>query len=200
MKFYSDFPARRARQITVDVLAIAAIAAWVWLGSFVYQLIIDLRDFGVQMEEAGAGFRQTMTDLSTDLGNVPLIGTGIRAPFDGASDAGASLESAGQAQQVAVENMATGLGIGIAALPVLMILVIWLIPRVRFARRAGTTRSMVQAGANVDLLALRALATQKIARLSAVDADPMAAWRRGDATVVKALAALELKSSGVRID
>ena len=200
MKFYSDFPARRARQITVDVLAIAAIAAWVWLGSFVYQLIIDLRDFGVQMEEAGAGFRQTMTDLSTDLGNVPLIGTGIRAPFDGASDAGASLESAGQAQQVAVENLATGLGIGIAALPVLMILVIWLIPRVRFARRAGTTRSMVQAGANVDLLALRALATQKIARLSTVDADPMAAWRRGDATVVKALAALELKSSGVRID
>jgi hypothetical protein len=28
----------------------------------------------------------------------------------------------------------------------------------------------------------------------------MAAWRRGDAAVVKALAALELKSSGVRID
>jgi len=200
MKFYSDFSARRARQITVDVLALVAIAAWVWLGSFVYRLVIDLRDFGVQMEEAGAGFRQTMTDLSTDLGNVPLIGTGIRAPFDGASDAGASLESAGQAQQVAVENLAAGLGIGIAALPVLMILIIWLIPRLRFARRAGTTKTLVKAGANVDLLALRALTTQKITRLATVDEDPMAAWRRGDAKVVRALAALELKSSGVRID
>jgi len=200
MKFYSDFRARRVRQITWDVLALLAIAAWVWLGTFVYRLIMDLSDFGIQMEEAGAGFRQTMTDLSTDLGNVPLIGTGIRAPFDGASDAGSALESAGQAQQVAVQNLATGLGLGIAVLPILMILIVWLIPRVRFARRAGTAKSMVKAGANVDLLALRALATQKIGTLAQIDSDPMAAWRRGDATVVKALAQLELRSSGVRID
>ena len=200
MKFYSDFRARRARQITWDVLALLAIAAWVWLGVFVYKLVYGLTDFGIQMEDAGAGFRQTMTDLSTDLGNVPLIGTGIRAPFDGASDAGASLESAGQAQQVAVQNLATGLGIGIAVLPVLMILIIWLIPRVRFARRAGTAKSLVRAGANVDLLALRALATQRITTLAQVDPDPVAAWRRGDTAVVRALAALELRSSGVRLD
>jgi len=200
MKFYSDFRARRARQIAWDVLALLAIAAWVWLGVFVYKLVYGLTDFGIQMEDAGAGFRQTMTDLSTDLGNVPLIGTGIRAPFDGASDAGASLESAGQAQQVAVQNLATGLGIGIAVLPVLMILIIWLIPRVRFARRAGTAKSLVRAGANVDLLALRALATQRITTLAQVDPDPVGAWRRGDTAVVRALAALELRSSGVRLD
>ena len=118
MKLYSDFGPRRTRQIIGDVLALAAVAAWVWLGITVYQLVENLAAFGVQMEEAGAGFKETMTEVGDTLGSVPLIGPGIRAPFDGASGAGGALESAGQSQQIAVNQLATGLGIGIAALPI----------------------------------------------------------------------------------
>lgn len=199
MKLYSDFGPRRTRQIIGDVLALAAIAAWAWLGVAVYQLVENLSAFGVQMEEAGAGFKQTMTEVGDTLGGVPLIGGGIRAPFDGASGAGGALEAAGQSQQVAVNQLATGLGIGIAALPILTILVLWLVPRIRFARRAGRAKAIVKSGAGIDLLALRALATQKISALTTVDPDAMAAWRRGDETVMRALAQLELKSSGVRL-
>ncbi|WP_411700186.1 hypothetical protein [Conyzicola sp.] len=199
MKFYSDFGPQRSRQITVDLLAVAFMAAWVWLGLFVHSLVIGLTDFGVQMEQAGAGFRETMTDVGENLGGVPLIGGGIRGPFDNASDAGATLEAAGASQQVAVQNLALGLGLGIAVLPVLAILVLWLLPRVRFARRAANARRLVSAGAGIDLLALRALTTQRLTTLGAIDADPMAAWRRGDETVMRSLAALELKSSGVRL-
>ena len=199
MKPYSDFAAHRSRQITVDVLAVAAIAAWIWLGAFVYSLVIGLTDFGVQMEQAGAGFRSTMTDLGDNLGGVPLIGGGIRGPFDSASSAGATLESAGQSQQAAVADLATGLGWGIALVPVLMILVIWLVPRLRFMRRAGQARTLARSGVALDLLALRALTNQRLPELAAVDSDPTAAWRRGDAAVMRALAALELKSAGVRL-
>jgi hypothetical protein len=199
MKFYSDFAAQRSRQITVDVLAIAFMAAWIWLGVFVHSLVIGLTDFGREMERAGAGFRETMTDVGENLGGVPLIGRGIRGPFDNASDAGATLEAAGASQQVAVQNLALGLGLGIAVLPVLAILVLWLVPRLRFARRAATVRRLVSAGAGIDLLALRALTSQRLTTLGAIDADPMAAWRRGDETVMRTLAALELKSSGVRL-
>ena len=199
MKPYSDFAAHRTRQITVDVLALAAIAAWIWLGAFVYSLVIGLTEFGVQMEQAGAGFRSTMTDVGDDLGGVPLIGSGIRGPFDSASSAGATLESAGQSQQTAVANLATGLGWGIALVPVLMILVIWLVPRIRFMRRAGQARTLARSGVALDLLALRALSNQRLPELAAVDSDPAAAWRRGDAAVLRALAALELKSAGVRL-
>jgi hypothetical protein len=199
MKFYSDFAAQRSRQITVDVLAIAFMAAWIWLGVFVHSLVIGLTDFGKEMERAGAGFRETMTDVGENLGGVPLIGRGIRGPFDNASDAGATLEAAGASQQVAVQNLALGLGLGIAVLPVLAILVLWLVPRLRFARRAATVRRLVSAGAGIDLLALRALTSQRLTTLGAIDADPMAAWRRGDETVMRTLAALELKSSGVRL-
>ena len=199
MKLYSDFGPRRTRQIIVDVLALAAIAAWVWLGVTVYQLIENLAGFGVQMEEAGAGFKETMVEVGESLGAVPVIGGGIRIPFDGASGAGAALEAAGQSQQVAVNQLATGLGIGIAVLPILMILVLWLMPRIRFIRKAGRAKAIVTSGAGIDLLALRALATQKISALNAIDTDAVAAWRRGDETVMRALAGLELKSSGVRM-
>jgi hypothetical protein len=200
MKLYSDFPARRTRQILGDLFALGLIGAWVWLGVFVYELVMNLSDFGVQMEDAGGQFRETMTEVSSTLGDVPLIGGGIRAPFDGASDAGAALEAAGVQQQIAVQQLATGLGVGIAVLPVLTILVIWLVPRIRFALKASATKKQLGAGASLDLLALRALSTQKLSTLTALDADPLAAWRRGDTQVVKALAQLELRSSGVRLD
>ena len=199
MKLYSDFGPRRSRQIVGDVLALLTIGAWVWLGIAVYQLVENLAQFGVEMEQAGAGFRETMTEVGDNLGSVPLIGGGIRVPFDGASNAGAALESAGQSQQVAVNQLATGLGLGIAVLPIVMILVLWLVPRIRFARRAARARAIVDTGAGIDLLALRALANQHVSALTAIDADAMAAWRRGDERVMRSLAQLELKSSGVRL-
>lgn len=199
MKFYADYPARRTRQIVTDVLCLAAIAAWAWLGATVYALVMGLSGFGSQMEQAGAGFRSTMTDVSDTLSGIPLIGSGVKAPFDGASDAGAALESAGRAQQVAVHQLALGLGIGIAVLPILMILIVWLVPRIRFARRAAAARRMADEPASLDLLALRALASQRLGRIAAVHPDALSAWRAGDPDVVRALASLELRSSGVRL-
>ncbi|MGX5680360.1 hypothetical protein [Schumannella luteola] len=199
MRLYSDFADHRARQITADVIAIILIGLWVWLGVTVFTVVNSLAGFGQQMEQAGAGFRETMTEVGESLGDVPLIGGGIRVPFDGASQAGGALEAAGQSQQDAVLQLALVLGIGIAALPIVMILVLWLIPRIRFVRRAGRAQRILSTGAGVDLLALRALATQKLATISSVDPDAMAAWRRGDERVLRALAALELKSSGVRL-
>jgi hypothetical protein len=199
MRLYSDFAPRRTRQIIADLIAIAFIAGWIWVGTTVAGLVGALADYGRQMEEAGAGFAQTMTEVGDNLGGVPVIGGGIRIPFDGASEAGAALEAAGRSQQEAILALATGVGIGIAALPILMILLIWLVPRLRFARRAARTAALVNAGAGVDLLALRALATQDVATLSAVDPDAMAAWRRGDERVLRQLAQLEASSAGVRL-
>jgi hypothetical protein len=199
MKIYSDFAGRRTRQIIADVLELGAIALWVWFGYTVFTLINNLAVFGVQMEDAGAGFEQTMTEVGDTLGGIPLIGPGIRLPFDGASAAGGTLEAAGQAQQEAVLQLATTLGIGTAALPVLTILIVWLVPRILFVRRAGRAKAVVATDAGMDLLALRALTTQKISAITRIDADALGAWRRGEPDVVRRLAQLELKASGVRV-
>lgn len=199
MKVYSDFAGRRTRQIVADVLALAAIALWVWFGYTVFTLVNALAAFGVQMEDAGAGFAQAMSDVGETLGGIPLIGPGIRVPFDGASAAGGTLEAAGQAQQDAVLQLALTLGIGTAALPVLMILLVWLVPRILFIRRAGRATAVVSADAGLDLLALRALTTQKLSAITTIDPDALGAWRRGEPEVVRRLAQLELRAAGVKL-
>ena len=199
MRIYSDFAARRTRQIIADVAAVVAIGLWIWFGVVVFQLVNGLASWGVQMEQAGAGFSDTMTDVGETLGGVPLIGPGIRIPFDGASSAGAALEAAGRDQQEAVLQLATTLGVGIPLLPILTILAIWLVPRILFVRRATRAREVVTAEAGMDLLALRALSTHKLSAILAVDPDALGAWRRGDPVVVRQLAQLELRSAGVRL-
>jgi hypothetical protein len=200
MKIYSDFAGRRTRQIIADIAALVAISLWIWFGVTVFHVVNSLAFFGIKMQEAGAGFEDAMTDVGDTLGQIPLIGPGIRVPFDGASGAGASLEAAGVAQQEAVLQLAITLGIGIPALPILTILAIWLIPRIRFIRRAGRAKQVVKAQAGMDLLALRALTSQKLSAIAKIDPDALGAWRRGEPEVVRRLAQLELRSSGVRVD
>ena len=199
MKLYSDFAPRRARQVFVDIASLVLIAGWISLGATVYRTVADLAAFGRQMEDAGAEFRRTMSDAGTTLGGIPLIGGGIRVPFDGASGAGRALEEAGRSQQELTQQLATTLGVGIAVLPIVVILLVWLIPRIRFVRRASQVRALVRAGVGTDLLALRALTNQRITTIANVDADVVGAWRRGDAAVIRELAAIELRSSGVRL-
>jgi len=199
MKIYSDFAGRRTRQIIADLAALAGIALWVWFGVTVFTVVNQLAFFGQQMEAAGAGFEGAMSEVGQTLGGIPLIGPGIRIPFDGASSAGGLLESAGQAQQEGVLALALTLGIGSAALPVVTILLVWLVPRILFVRRASRATQVVSAPAGMDLLALRALTSQKLSAIAKIDADALGAWRRGEPEVVRRLAQLELRSSGVRL-
>ena len=73
-------------------------------GATIYSLITELSEFGKDMENAGAGFRETMTEVGQNLGGVPLIGSGIRTPFDGASDAGGALRRLGRVSRSSFIN------------------------------------------------------------------------------------------------
>lgn len=199
MKLYSDFGPRRAWQVFFDLACVLFIAAWVWFGVTIYHLVDDLAAFGKHMEDAGADFSQRMTEVGEALGKVVVIGGSIRVPFDGASEAGHALEQAGQSQQDAIHQLALTLGVGIAVLPIFMILVLWLLTRFRFARRAGRAQALLRGGAGLDLLALRALTNQRITTIAQVDPDAMGAWRRGDEAVMRKLAAIELADSGIRL-
>lgn len=140
-----------------------------------------------------------MTDAGTRLGGVPFIGEGISSPFTTASSAGDTLTAVGQTQQDIVRQAAIALGVGVAALPILIVLLVWLLLRVRFISRATRTRAQMRAGLTTDLLALRALSHQKVGTLTKVDPDAAAAWRRGDPVVMQRLAGLELRSVGIRL-
>lgn len=199
MKLYSDFAAQRTRQIVADVLALLAIAGSIWLGVAVHASVVRLAQYGEQMKTAGGNFRTSMDDIGSQLGGIPLVGGGISDLFGTASNAGANLEAAGQSQEDSVHGLAAGLGWGTAVLPIIAILLVWLVTRLRFAIRAGRLRRIHLEEGSIDLLALRALGNQKLSALRAIDAEPAAAWRRGDPEVLLRLASLELREGGVRV-
>lgn len=199
MKLYSDFPARRTGQIVADLVAFGVMALAVWVGVLVYAAIAVLAQFGKTIEDAGNGFEQTMADAGDTLGGVPLIGGGIRAPFDAASGAGTLLAQAGQAQQDLVMTAALVIALVVAAVPVVLTLWIWLRRRLGWSRRATEARNLSRMPDGPDLLALRALVNADFRDLHDIDGEPVEAWRRGDRKVVKALAQLELREAGVRL-
>ncbi|MGZ0712114.1 hypothetical protein ACWPKO_27640 (plasmid) [Coraliomargarita sp. W4R53] len=199
MQMHSDYGLRRTWQIIVDLSCLGLIAAAAWLGVTTYTLISELAAFGKHMEEAGAGFRRTMTEVGDTLGGTLGIGPALRVPFDSASGAGGALERAGQSQQEVIQQLAVTLGVGLAILPILMIVLLWLATRYRFVRRASQAKALVSAGVGIDLLALRALSTQRITAIAKIDADAMGAWRRGDDEIMRKLASLELRSAGIRL-
>lgn len=198
MQLYADQPARRMRQIIADLISLGFIVVWIALGVWVYQLIAAFQQLGVQMQKAGAGFESTMTELGDTLGSVPLIGSGIRAPFDGASEAGAALESAGQSQQASVETAAAAVGLFIGIVPVMLILLVWLLPRIRFVVRANEAKQLLATPGGADLLALRALTTLNMTELARVSEAPASEWRAGNSATVARLAQLQLAELGLR--
>jgi hypothetical protein len=132
------------------------------------------------------------------VGRVPLVGDELTAPFTRAAEAARSMADAGREQQEIVGNLSLALALLVVAMPLAMVLFVWLPSRLRWMRRAGVASTVRDQPAGRDLLALRALATQPLNQLAKLGPDIAQSWRNGDASAVDALAALELRELGLR--
>ncbi|MEI7054567.1 hypothetical protein WBG06_02010 [Nocardioides sp. CCNWLW239] len=197
MKLYADRPPRLAAQLFADLLTVAWIVGWVLLGRLVHELVSALAVPGQKMDEAGTSLSEKMLDAAGRVDDLPLVKDGVAAPFTGAAKAADQLAAAGQAQVEAVSDIAIGLAIAVAVVPVLMWLLVYVPLRWRFVRNATSTQRFLEAGTAADLVALRAMSTQPLHKLVKISDDPVRAWREGDVDVVTKLAALELRSVGL---
>lgn len=198
MKLYADAPGHRARQVVGDVLLALWVAVWVKLALVVHDATRALAAPGEQIERAGTGLAGRLRDAGSSVGGIPLVGDDVRAPFDGAGDAADQIAAAGSAQVEAVHTLAFWLGLAVAAIPILVLVAVYLPLRWKFIREATAGQRFVDSGSDVDLFALRAMANQPLHRLARISDDPVGAWRDGDPAVVRALAVLELRDVGLR--
>lgn len=195
---YAQTPWRRARQIVADLLVIGWVVLWVRVGLAVHDVVGRLAAPGRTLEDAGSSLSDGLGSAGETVARVPVIGDDVREPFTAAGGAADSIARAGVEVQDGVAQLALVLGVTIAAVPILLVVAVWLLVRVRFARRARAAGRILDSAADLNLFALRALATQPVRVLAGVSDDPADAWRRGDPEVVHALAALELRSLGLR--
>jgi hypothetical protein len=199
VKLYSDVGAQRFGQVFGDLLLLGWIAFCTALGLTVFKITNALGYPGRKAAEAGDGLAGDLQNMSGPVGKVPLVGDQLRSPIDGAAKAAAKLAEAGREQAHAVEQLAYLLAGVTIGLPVLFALLIWLPRRIRFSRRASAARKFIDDAADLDLFALRAMANQPMHKLAKISADPVTAWREGDAAVITQLADLELRTTGLRL-
>lgn len=199
MKIYADAPVRRSLQISGDVLLAIWVYLWVQTALVVRDATLSLAKPGEQISAAGGGLAEQLREAGRTVGDVPLVGDEVRAPFEGAGGAADRIAAAGDAQVEAVHTLAFWLGLAVGAIPVLIALAVYLPPRWRFIREATAGSRYVDSTDDLDLFALRAMARQPLHRLARISDDPAGAWRRGEPDVVRDLAALELRDSGLAV-
>jgi hypothetical protein len=196
--WYSEIPARRTRQIAGDVWLVLWSALWIWVAFRLHDLIMNLAAPGLAIAEGATDLATSIDDAGETVASVPLIGDAISAPFDGMADAALGIADAGQSTADAVALLARFLSIALAVLAIMSWAVIWVPIRIAFIRRATAARKLVDANEDLDLFALRAMARQPLHVLARISDDPAGAWRRGDQRIISELAALELRSEGLR--
>jgi hypothetical protein len=197
MLWYAETRRRRTRQLVGDLLALVWVVSWVLLARAVHGAVSALSAPAGPLRDAGSGLEQRMDAVAGTVVDVPVVGERLSAPFSGAAGVGVDLVAAGDSLEASVDRLAMLMGVGTVGLPVLLVLA-YLLLRVRYARRAGVLARERGRPELQELLALRALVGQPAARVSALAPDPLGAWRSGDPEVVGRLVALELRRMGLR--
>ncbi|GAB94841.1 hypothetical protein BJY21_000021 [Kineosphaera limosa] len=197
--WYAQTPRRRLGQMLFDGAVAAWALAWIWVGQWMYALVVALMQPALKLHSTGLSFNQTMQQTAGQVRDLPMVGEQLTGAFNNLAGTGSDIASIGWDTAGAVERLAVALGIATAAAPILIVAIPWLFLRVSFYQRASAARQFIDADADLDLFALRALANQPMPKLAAISDDPVAAWRAGDPTVVRRLASLELRSRGLKV-
>ena len=126
------------------------------------------------------------------------MGDDLRQPFDAASVTLGNVITSANQQVASIELLAVIAGWLTFLIPVAVVVALWLPRRIRFYRQAKASQQFLDASADLDLFALRAMASQPLYVLAGVSDDPVRAWRDGDRQVIDQLAAIELRRNGLR--
>ena len=198
MKLYADTAPRFARQLLADALFLCWVLAWIWVGHTVHDGTMELAGPGQQTAESATSLAGSFTEAGDTLSGLPVVGDSASTPFDKASAASQQLADAGRAEVQAVERLAFWLGLSIAVIPILVVGSRYLPGRVRFVREATAGQQFIDAEADLELFALRAITHQPMHVLARVTDDPVGALRDRDHAVIARLAELQLRAHGLR--
>ncbi|OJZ75485.1 hypothetical protein BRW65_02705 [Mycobacterium paraffinicum] len=196
---YSTRPGRLMAQLLSDFAVVLWTAIWLFVGVAVYDAVSTIAEAGRQVESGAHGIAGNLASAGHGAQHIPLVGDAVSQPLNSASQAALDLAGAGHDLDSTASWLAVLLAMAIAAVPILVADVPWLLLRLRFFRRKLTVTALAATPAGEQLLALRALTNRPPGKLAAVSADPVGGWRREDPLTIRALAALELRSAGIAL-
>ncbi|MFJ3383033.1 MULTISPECIES: hypothetical protein [unclassified Curtobacterium] len=196
MVFYDARPIRTAGQVLLDVVVVAGMVAAVLLGRAVSASISALAEIGTRVHDQGTAFQEQLSSTAAALERVPFMGKSVSTPLQGASQSAKRIAAAGAEQQQETLHVAHLLGTTLTAVLIIVLAVVWIGYRGGFIRLATLTQRLGQQPDGAELLAVRALTTRNAAGRLGIDV--VDRWRHRDPEVIRALADLERRSTGLR--
>ncbi len=199
MGFYAQRPGRLVGQLLGDVLVLAGVLVSALLGVLVDRTVSLLALPARQAAETARRLSSDFSDAAGQAGTLPGVGEQLRRPFDSASGSLGDLVTSAQQTVETINRIAALAGWLTFLVPAALLLAYWLPRRLRFYRLARAAQRFLDEEADLDLFALRAMATQPLPVLARISPDPVAAWRAGDRAVIHRLAEVELRRDGLRL-
>lgn len=201
MRFYAQTPARRNRQVLVDLIAVALIAVAVWAALVVRDTIMLLAEPGRRVESSGDRLAEGLGNAGEAASGVPLIGGVLKKPLESAADmrrrnrrrggVAPGDRHPGRRRRHDRPHRHPGVlrpsAVAAAAPPL-------------DPAQQHPAAKLAEAPGGADLLALRALTgpPRALAKLPVPPGGWADAWRQGDREAIADLSAVALKHIGLR--
>lgn len=181
----------------LDALVVVWVVAWVVLGAVVWRDIGAQAQLSTDVIKVGAAVRDTGEALGV-VGGLPLVGGQIGQFADRIQGMGAEVVGSGQSSRDSVRRTAVLAGLGIAVLPAVLVLALYVPARLRWRRDVRAVADELSRSpddpAFGQYLARRAVVALPWDEVRAVAPDPWGAIERGD---TGALASAELARLGL---
>lgn len=203
LKFWSEIPAARAREVVADLATLIWVSLWVLVGVRIHDAISSFAEAGRVLQAGGTNIQGAGASLGDAFDGVPLVGPGIgdltTGVFGTAGEpfiyVGRELES----MLILIARLLALLVVGVMVIPWLSRYLPWRTERLANVRAAH--RAIRRAPINLPSGAMeRALASRALNRLSYADlleytSDPFGDFATGR---YDRLAKAELASVGLR--
>ena len=199
MGIYSTRPGRLAGQIFSDLFVLGWSIGCGVVALLVNQVVAALAVPARETARTATRLMDNMREAAEQAARVPGVGEDLRRPFDSASVTLGNVVTSANNQVESIERLALVAGWLVFLIPVALVVALWLPRRIRFYRQARASQEFLDSSADLDLFALRAMASQPLYVIAGVSDDPVRAWREGDRQVIDALAAIELRRNGLRL-
>lgn len=197
MRLYATAGDRRRTQIAGDTVGVVWTLMWIGAAVIIYLAVAKLADSLRSSAGNGNNFADSLHNASGQAAQIPLVGEKLSAPIASAGESASGIASNGYQAADSLVQAGVIVGIALALGPILLFWTGWLPQRVRFVRTANAGERFLEVDADLQLFALRALASQPVHVLAQVSADPVGGWRAGDRRIITELATLELQANGL---
>lgn len=160
--------------VVIDLLLVAWVIAWIWIGIGTAQRVGSLRSLGQGVVSAGR-IASDVGDAIGRLGDLPVIGSGFDAVAGAIEGVGDATTRLGRSGQDAVDRAAAQIGWVLAIAPTVPFLAIWTSARIARERERRSIRAALRddGDAVFAYLAHVAVTHRPYRELLGVSRDPM---------------------------